>query len=143
MKRVLYDLNVVLDVLLAREPFCAASAAALDAVGRNQVQGYLAAHLVTTLYYLLRRQVGAARAKTLTVGLLTKIRVAPLTDEAVRRALALPFRDLEDAVCHAAAEEVGATFIVTRNVDDFSDGIVPAVLPEVFTRWLSGQSGEG
>ena len=136
MLTVLYDLNIVLDVLLAREPFAPASAAALDAVGRNQVEGYLAAHLVTTLYYLLRRNVGADRARALTANLLTKLHVAPVTEPVAQRALALPFQDLEDAVCHSAAQEVGAAVIVTRNTDDFKRGTIPAVLPEVFRRRL-------
>jgi len=37
MKRVLYDTNVLLDVLLKREPFHADSATALDAVGQGLV----------------------------------------------------------------------------------------------------------
>lgn len=137
MRRAVYDLNVVLDVLLAREPFFAASAAALDAVGRGRVEGYIAGHLVTTLFYLLRRNCGADRARSLTADLLHKFRVGPVTDAGIRRALAAPFGDLEDAVCHAAAEEVDAAVIVTRNIEDFRRGAIPAMLPEVFSRWLT------
>lgn len=146
MRRVLYDLNIVLDVLLSREPFFVASAAALDAASRGEVEGYLSAHLVTTLFYLLRRSVGADRARMLTADLLVKLRVAPVTDAVVRRALAMPFRDLEDAVCHASAEEVDASLIVTRNTEDFGPGVVPAVLPEVFVQMVTEKresTGEG
>jgi len=64
--------------------------------------------------------------------LLTKIRVAPVTDAGIRQALDGPFKDFEDGVTHAAAQEAKVAVIVTRNVSDFTKGVIPAVLPEVF-----------
>ena len=132
MKRVLYDTNVVLDVLLKREPFLADSAAALDAVGQGQVEGYIAGHAVTTLSYLLQRALGMAKSRQVLTDLLAKMRVAPVTDAGVRQALSGPFKDFEDGVTHAAAQEAKVSVIVTRNVSDFTKGTIPAVLPEMF-----------
>jgi hypothetical protein len=53
----------VLDVLLARQPHLAASAAALSLVEAGRVEGYVAAHAVTTLAYLLQRRVGPTRSR--------------------------------------------------------------------------------
>jgi len=132
MKRVLYDINVLLDVLLKREPFLADSASALDAVGQGQVEGYIAGHAVTTLFYLLQRELGMAKSRQVLAGLLTKMRVAPVTDAGIRQALNNSFKDFEDGVTYAAAQEAEVSVIVTRNVNDFTKGIIPAVLPEVF-----------
>jgi predicted nucleic acid-binding protein len=132
MKRVLYDINVLLDVLLMREPFLADSASALDAVGQGQVEGYIAGHAVTTLFYLLQRELGMAKSRQVLAGLLTKMRVAPVTDAGIRQALNNSFKDFEDGVTYAAAQEAEVSVIVTRNVNDFTKGIIPAVLPEVF-----------
>ena len=132
MRRVLYDTNVLLDVILKREPHLAASALALDAVGRGQVAGYVAGHAVTTLFYLLHRQLGAAKSRQALSDLLAKMHVAAVTDTGIRRALSSPFKDFEDAVTHAAAQESGCSAIVTRNVSDFVKGIIPAVLPAAF-----------
>ena len=132
MKRVLYDINVLLDVLLMREPFLADSASALDAVGQGQVEGYVAGHAVTTLFYLLQRELGMAKSRQVLAGLLTKMRVAPVTDAGIRQALNNSFKDFEDGVTYAAAQEAEVSVIVTRNVNDFTKGIIPAVLPEVF-----------
>jgi len=132
MKRVLYDINVLLDVLLKREPFLADSASALDAVGQGQVEGYIAGHAVTTLFYLLQRELGMAKSRQVLAGLLTKMRVAPVTDAGIRQALNNSFKDFEDGVTYAAAQEAEVSVIVTRNVSDFTKGIIPAVLPEVF-----------
>lgn len=132
MKRVLYDTNVLLDVTLRREPYLAASAAALDAVGQGQVEGYIVGHAVTTLFYLLQRELGATKSRRVLADLLAKMRVAPVTDAGIRQALSGPFKDFEDAGTHAAAQEAEVSVIVTRNVGDFAKGTIPAVLPEVF-----------
>ena len=130
MKRVLFDTNVLLDVLAAREPHYAASVAALDLVGQNKVEGLVSAHAVTTLAYLLGREVGHVRSRELLSTLLSKMRVAAVTDSIIRTALTSRVNDFEDAVCDAAACEAGVNVIVTRNVGDFADATTLAVLPE-------------
>ena len=42
------------------------------------------------------------------------------------------FKDSADNVTYVAAQEAEVSVIVTRNVTDFTKGIIPAVLPEVF-----------
>ena len=54
---------MVLDVLLERKPHFAASAAVWDAVESDGVEGYLAAHAITTIHYLGQKQLGTRRAK--------------------------------------------------------------------------------
>ena len=132
MKRVLYDVNVILDVLLKREPHFRASATALDAVTQGEVEGYIAGHAITTIAYLIQRQLGPSKSRTVLTHLLSKMHVTPVTDSAIRSALHSRFSDFEDAVSHAVAEEARISVIVTRNVRDFSKSAVPVVLPEVF-----------
>jgi len=114
-KRVLYDTNVVLDVLLQRHPHYHASVLALDVVEKQSaiVEGYIAGHAALTK-------------------LLEKIQVAPVTDTAIRQALQSSFSDFEDAVCHAIALEMGLSVIVTRNIGDFALSMITVELPEVF-----------
>jgi mRNA interferase MazF len=63
---------------------------------------------ITTIASLLQRQVGAARGRVVLADLLSRLQVAVVTERTIRPALAGAFRDLEDAVCHAAALEAGA-----------------------------------
>jgi predicted nucleic acid-binding protein len=129
-RRVLYDTNVLLDVVAARAPFLAASAAALDLVARGRIEGFVAGHAVTTLAYLLQREQGAKQARSALRHLLSKLKVAPTTDAGVRLALAMDLDDFEDAVCVASAQEAGCTAIVTRNPQHFRKAGLPALLPE-------------
>ncbi|KAB7554364.1 PIN domain-containing protein [Verminephrobacter sp. Larva24] len=63
MRAVLFDTNVVLDVLLDREPHVHASAQAMALVERGEVRGFLCATTVTTLFYLASRALDARRAR--------------------------------------------------------------------------------
>ena len=132
MKRILYDTNILLDVILNRIPHVDASAAALDLVGQGKVEGFVAGHAVTAVAYLVQREKGAAEARKALVHLLSRVRIAPITDASVRMALTMEFGDLEDAVCAASAQEAGCAVIVTRNPQHFRKGELPGMLPEAF-----------
>ncbi|RPH88400.1 MAG: PIN domain-containing protein [Chroococcales cyanobacterium metabat2.561] len=58
MKRVLFDSDVLLDVLGKREPHFQASAQALNTVKTGKNQGYIAGLAVTNIYYILSRENG-------------------------------------------------------------------------------------
>ena len=132
MKRVLFDSDVLLDVLAQRQPFVIASAQALNTVTQEQVQGYVSAHAVTNIFYILRRQVGSIGARELISRLLQRIQVASVTKEVIQAALQSSIPDFEDAVTSEAANAAEVEVIVTRNTSDFIASSVPAVLPEEF-----------
>lgn len=132
MRRVLFDSDVLLDVLAQWEPFVIASARALNVSTQPQVQGYVSGHAVTNIFYILRRQVGSEAARSLISRLLQHIQVASVTDEVIHAALQSSMTDFEDAVTSEAANASGVEIIVTRNPTDFLTSSVPAVLPEEF-----------
>ena len=140
-RRVLYDTNVLLDVILLRAPHVGASAAALDLAGTGVVEGFVAGHAVTTIAYLIQREKSLATAKKALVQLLSRVRVAPTTDSAVRLALAMGLGDFEDAVTVASAQEAGCDLIVTRNIRHFRSALVKAVLPEALAASGPGSTG--
>lgn len=132
MKRVLFDSDVLLDVLAQRQPFIFDSAQALNLATQSQVEGYVSGHAVTNIFYILRRQVGIDAARSLLSRLLQHLRVASVTDEVIRAALQSPITDFEDAVTSEAANVAGVEVIVTRNLADFSSSSIPAVSPQEF-----------
>jgi predicted nucleic acid-binding protein len=137
LKRVLFDSDVLLNILAQRQPFVAASARALNTVRQGQVQGFVSGHAVTNIFYILRRQVGSEAARELLARLLQHIQVASVTDEIIRQALNSPITDFEDAVTSAAAIAANLEVIVTRNTSDFALSSVPAMLPEEFLTTIS------
>jgi predicted nucleic acid-binding protein len=127
--KVLFDTNVVLDVLLAREPHAAVAARLFALVERGEMQGCLCATTVTTIHYLAVRALGPKAARKHLRQLLSLFEVVPVTSEVVTGALDLGFADFEDAVAHEAARAGGAAAIVTRNAKDFAKASLPVLSP--------------
>jgi predicted nucleic acid-binding protein len=132
LRRVLFDSDVLLDVLAQRQPFAVASAQALNLATQPQIQGYVSGHAVTNIFYILRRQTGSDAAQEHLSRLLQRIQVASVTDEIIRAALQNPMTDFEDAVTSEAARAAGIEIIVTRNISDFAASRAPVVLPQDF-----------
>ena len=130
MKRVLLDTNVVLDVLLDRKPHAAASAAVWAAVEAGAAEGLLAAHAVTTIHYLLRRELGMAKARRTLGAMLRVFGVAPVDGAVIQDALRAPGGDFEDAVTAAAARLAACDLIVTRDPQGFRHPPVPVLTAE-------------
>ncbi len=134
MIKVLFDTNVVLDVLLDRQPFVGESAAAWAAVETGRAEGILAAHSVTTIYYLLQKRSGSAKAKRVIFAILKVFGVASVDAAVMHAALQLPFSDFEDAVTAAAAQSAGCQYLVTRDSKGFRHSPVPPLTPEAALR---------
>lgn len=56
MKKVLIDTNILLDALLAREPFAQDAELLLELVDEGQVTAYVTATTLTDIFYIVRRQ---------------------------------------------------------------------------------------
>ena len=62
--RVLVDTNVVLDVLLRREPWVTDAAEVWRLCMEGALTGYISASSFTDIYYIARRHTDRARAQT-------------------------------------------------------------------------------
>jgi predicted nucleic acid-binding protein len=129
-RRLLFDLNVVLDVLFDRTPHVTEAAALWRASKEARIVGLLPAHGFTTIDYLVRHEKGAAFARQTIVDLLSVFHVAAVDDTVIRRAATFNWTDFEDAVVAAAAEAASCEAIVTRNPSHFPKSPVPVFAPK-------------
>lgn len=142
MRRILVDLNVLLDVLLDRNPHVVESSALWRAVEEERVEGLVAAHGFTTVFYLVAKRFGRGEARRVVGDLLTVFGVAGEDEEVVRRATLLDLDDFEDAVGVAAAEAAGCDAIVTRDLADFAASPLPVFEPGLALALLAGELNE-
>jgi len=117
--RLLIDTNVLLDLVLEREPWLEEATALLDAVAKGRAEGYVAGHAVTTVYYVVERARDRTLATTAVSDLLQLLTVVPLGNADFQRALGLGLRDFEDGSQAAACLQIGADCLVTRNPKDY------------------------
>jgi hypothetical protein len=139
--RILVDLNVVIDVIQNRQPFYEDSADVLDGVVRQEVSGWLAAHSLTTLFYVITRSRNRETAVTTLTSLLESFSVATVDDTIIRKALSWGWTDFEDAVQMAAAADGKMDYLVTRNLNDFHSGPVPVIQPAALVTMLKQTDG--
>lgn len=137
MKRVLLDLNVLLDVILDRQPHAVEAGRLWAALEAGGGKGYVPAHGMTTLYYLIEKARGARFARQAVDALLTVFGVARVDDAVLRRAVALGWPDFEDAVCAAAAEAARCDLIASRDPEGFPDSPVRVSEPATALAWLA------
>jgi predicted nucleic acid-binding protein len=137
MKRVLLDVNVVLDVLLDRRPFVEAASAVWAAAETGAAEGVLAAHALTTLHYLNAKAVGHRTARDTTEALLSVFDVAAVDKAVLADAVRLGWADFEDAVTAAAAHRSRCDVIVTRNARDFKRAPVRVLSPSEAVAWIA------
>ncbi len=141
--KVLFDTNVVLDLLLDREPFSTLAAQLFSRVEGGEVEGSICATTVTTVHYLARKAVGNRQARGEVQKLLDLFEVAPVDRTVLEGALTSKFADFEDAVLHQAALNAGVQGIVTRNIQDFKGAKIPVYSPEELARLLQVRDGAG
>lgn len=130
--RLMFDINVLLDVYQRREPFYSASARALSRVAEYKDIGCLPSHALTTFFYVVQRFAGKQKANELVDWLLVHFEIVPQDKFQFSRARALEMVDFEDAAMATAAEAAKCELILTRNVEDFLGSPVQAVTPEEF-----------
>ncbi|MCX7016688.1 MAG: PIN domain-containing protein [Candidatus Sumerlaeota bacterium] len=130
--KVLLDTNVVLDVLLAREPFVGAAAEIFDLAEQSRIEGFLCATTVTTLDYLLSQSFRAGDARQALWRLLSLFEIAPVNRSVIERALRSKMADFEDAVLAEAGRLAGVDAIITRNTKDFLSASLKTLDPTQF-----------
>lgn len=131
--KLLFDINVLLDIVLERLPWASEAVLLFDAVERGRATGYVAGHTITTLHYIITRARNRQIATTAVSDLLRLLTVVPLETSDFHHALVLGLKDFEDAVQAVASLKIGADYLITRNEKDFHDApVVARAAGEVF-----------
>ena len=133
---VLVDINILLDVLQKREPFYETSAHLLAAVETGRVTGYVAAHSITTLFYLIKKDRSVAEARATITNLLQFLKITPVDQSTIEQALNLDYRDYEDSAQMISAVQLKADYLITRNVKDFQPALLSVLQPVDFLSTL-------
>ncbi len=129
--KLLIDTNVVLDVLLRREPFFRTAAEVLNLTQRDEVREYVSASAITDIYYIANKQMKDRDAvRDLLKRLLMIVSVAAVSEWEIQNALNLAWGDFEDSVQYSVALLNEMDGIVTRNPSDYQEANMRIWLPE-------------
>ncbi|MBQ4252438.1 MAG: PIN domain-containing protein [Erysipelotrichaceae bacterium] len=124
--KILFDTNVIVDVLQQRQPWFAKASELVMAVAEEKITGCLTAKQITDLYYFSRRQFSGQpdaelKARAIIEKLLSLFELIDTQASDCLNALAINNGDYEDAVLISAARRTAVDYIVTRNQKNFPD----------------------
>lgn len=132
MKKVLIDLNIILDFLNKRN-FHEEAANIINMCVEKKLSGFIAAHEITTLsYFLLKEKKDKNKAADIISALLDIFNIIPIDEKILREALFSPVKDYEDALIEVSAVKNSIDYIISRNLGDFKSARIQVFTPEQF-----------
>lgn len=139
--RVFVDTDIILDLLLAREPFFSAATRLFLLLQDGEIEGYVSPLSFSNLFYVLRKATSGTEAITALRKLKLLTRVLSVDEQTIDLALASSFADFEDAIQYYAALPNEIDAIITRNKSDYKTAKIPVLNAEECVQvYLSQQS---
>lgn len=133
--KILIDTNVVIDALTSREPWSESAEKIFLMAANHTIDMYITASSATDIYYLVRKYLHSMeKAKQIMGKLYSLTGILEVTGTDCMEALASPVNDYEDAVVEKVASRKDMDYIVTRNIKDYQEGNIKAVLPDDFIK---------
>jgi predicted nucleic acid-binding protein len=128
-EQILLDTNVLLDVLLKRDPWVTESSAVWQAHDDGRIVGFVMACALADIFYIARRLKGLEAAQAAVRICLEAFEICTVDRQALEQALSLPGNDFEDNLQIACASLAGLDVIVTRDQKGFQAASLPALTP--------------
>jgi predicted nucleic acid-binding protein len=132
MIKLLIDTNVLLDIILQREPHFEHSKELIIKIDGKLVHGFITATTITDIYYLVRKAKGKDIAFAFIESLISFIEVLAIDKSIILNALNSEIDDFEDSIQIFASISNSIDFIITRNISDYIKSEVPAFTPKYF-----------
>jgi predicted nucleic acid-binding protein len=126
--------------LTDRQPFANHSSLIFELHEQKQIQIYISALSINTVYYVSRKLLGEKRTLNLIEELIEDLEVIGTSKAEIKTALTLGFKDFEDALQYSTALTVKKVeAIITRNVKDYRKSKIAVFTPEIYIRTKSNQ----
>jgi len=130
---IFIDTNVLLDVMLCRNDFYPASRAVFDIVETNDINAFVSAVSMTNIFYILRKfKQNIDDVYSLMNDLSALFTITSVTENTIINAMALRWKDFEDAVQFVSAQGANAEYIITRDKSDFEAFDIPCLSPSEY-----------
>ena len=133
MRKVFIDTNILLDLLLEREPWAQDAALLFSMADRKEVNLLCCSLSFSTAVYIMQRfkytRKEIVRKLTIVKSICT---VTTVNEAVIDRMLQSDFADLEDSIQYYSALAYGAEAIITRNMEDFAKANILVLTPKDF-----------
>ena len=132
---VFLDSNIVLDIFLKNKDFYDESKEVLSLADSGTVDFFISAASIADIYYVLNKQIkDKEKTKNHLRALMEIVSIAGIDETCIKNALNSSWKDFEDAIQHEASVQIGADYLVTRNVSDFKSSFTEVITPTEFLK---------
>lgn len=126
------DSDVLIDVLLNREPHATLGSKVMELSEKGVVRLITSPLCIANSHYMISKVVGSQRSKTALREVLNIVELVPMPGSVVTDALDSSITDFEDAIQMFTASLAKADVILTRNIKDFKQSPIPVLTPSQF-----------
>ena len=128
--RVLFDTNVVVDLITQRGQFADVSLRLFEMCKKGILDGFMSVQSISDIFYILRKDYSVQQRKKILLDVCAVLDVVGVEERHALSALSDEnFPDLEDGILAKCAEDYGFDFVVSRNTEDFVASRIPVVTP--------------
>lgn len=128
--RIMIDTNIIIDLLLEREPFVNDSSKLLSLCEEHKIDGYISASSITDIFYLVRKYTHSTEKAYKAIGKVLEIaKICSVTNNDVLTAYQKKAKDFEDCLVAVCAKSIKCDYIITRNKKDFENFGIPILSP--------------
>ncbi len=133
MSKVLVDTNVVLDLLAKRKPYHIESLQLFSLADKREVDLVISALSIVNVHYILSERMKVKDSRSILGKFKVLVNSYDLNDKIIDLALNdNNFKDFEDGIQYYTALESQCDLIVTRNLRDFKESVIPVLSPKEY-----------
>ena len=126
-----------MDVLENRTPEADSSSLIWKLCEAGVVKGSVSVLSFANMVYSMRKDLSPKKIDSILKRLSMIFSWEDLTQSDLTNAASLCWKDYEDAIQSSVACRIGAEFIITRNVKDFNQSVVPACTPTDYLKKIN------
>jgi predicted nucleic acid-binding protein len=135
-KHLFIDSDVLLDMLLTREPFWGYTQLLLLESQNQGIALSTSVLVIANVNYILAKKMGASATKNTIKALVKRINILSFESDIIDLVLTGEFNDFEDGIQYLIAKRYKCDAIITRNIKDYKQSTIPVLTAEQFLRTL-------
>jgi predicted nucleic acid-binding protein len=130
--KILIDTNVVIDILLKRQPYYEDAVLIGVLLEKSILEGYISASAITDIYYIINKEFKDKKKSLEKIkNLLNIIYIASVNEFNIYEALDSDWNDFEDSLQYVIGKEIDVDYIVTRNIKDYEKSLIKIIEPNM------------
>ncbi|MEQ8186680.1 MAG: PIN domain-containing protein [Candidatus Eremiobacterota bacterium] len=139
MNEVFIDSDIILDLLMKREPHYLSAAKLFTIIEKGNVKAFVSPLIFSNLFYILRKITSKERAKNSLKKLKFLVNILEVNEYIIELSLEADFNDFEDAIQYYTALENKIDCLITRNKKDYKKSLITICTAEEYILNFSGK----